>query len=70
MKKISRAKRLNILNKIKKGISYKKLAAKTGVSKSTVFNILKENRVAHLKAKSGRVPKISKRLTKHILSNF
>jgi len=60
----------NVSSHCKSGISMKRIAEKTGVSKTTVFRILKENDVTDLKAKNGRKQKLSKRLKASIIKNF
>jgi transposase len=54
----------------KKGISLNKIAINTGVSKSSVFRILRKKKIHISKSKNGQKQKLSMRLKTLILNNF
>lgn len=69
-RRISKAKKDSILEKLKKGISAKKITQAVGVSAGTVRNIKGEYFPDVITSKGGRPRKISERMMRRILYHF
>lgn len=70
MKKLSKETRLRVLEHYKPSISSQTISDITGVSKTSVLRILRENKNVLLTQKGGRKKKLSLRKEKWLASSF